>query len=79
VIADQQVADVLGVEALGARREPDQVDEDDGDGLSLLGQRPLGDRERARARVAKPGSDRIFVAAAGARGPGRKPTTLPVE
>ena len=55
---------------LGARREPDEVDEDDRDDLALLTGQPVAVGELARARVAEPRRVGVLVTAARARNHG---------
>src|SRR5262249_40438362 len=58
----EQRAHVLRVEPLGPRREPDQVDEQDGDDLALLAR--LGVAERAAAPQAEARVLGVLLAAA---------------
>jgi hypothetical protein len=54
VVRREHAAHVLGVEALCLRREADEVDEDDRDGLPLLAAVGLRPGERRAAGVAEP-------------------------
>ena len=67
VIRGKHRAHVLGIELLRPRREADEVDEDDGDGLSLLAERTFLRLERGRAGVAEAGRRRILLSAVRAR------------
>ena len=65
VVGREHRADVLGIELLGARREADEVGEEDGDDLALLARgrgRPL---ERRATGVAEAGAGRVLPAAPG--------------
>ena len=62
VVRRQQRAHVLGVEPLGARREADEVGEEDGDDLALLPRR-LGGLESGAAGEAEPRAFRVLLAA----------------
>ena len=66
VVRIEDRANVLGIEPLGARREPDDVDEDDADDAALLARLARGALERGRAGEAEPGDFRIFLTAGGA-------------
>ena len=67
VIRPEQRAHLLGIHALRARGEADEVGEEDGHDLALLEPRVLVDCKRRRAGVAETRAIRILLAAAGAR------------
>ena len=67
VVGPQQRAHLLGIHLLGARREADEVGEEDGDDLALLEPRLLLGRERRGAGVAEARAVGVLLAAAGAR------------
>ena len=58
-------ADVLRVELLRAGGEADEVDEEDGDDLPLLGERAGRGRQRRAAGVTEARACRVLVSAAG--------------
>jgi hypothetical protein len=63
VIRREQCPDVLGIELLGARGEPDEIGEENGEDLALL---PLGRTrgiELGATRPAELEASRIFLAA----------------
>jgi len=64
VVQRQGIANVLGIRAVGARREADEVDEEDGNELSLLAGCASVLEARAAA-VTKPSPRRISAPAAG--------------
>ena len=65
VIGRQDRMHVLGIQPLGPRREPDEVDEDDADDASL-GVRPGASRsQRAPAGEAETGDLRVLLTAGG--------------
>jgi hypothetical protein len=63
----QQRANVLGVHPLGARREADEVGEEDGDDLALLAPRLGRGGKHAPAAVAEPRIRRVLAPAGSAR------------
>ena len=65
MVGPEQRAHLLGIHALGARGEADEVGEEDGDDLALLEPRLLVDREWRRAGVAEARAVGILLAAAG--------------
>ena len=65
VVGRKDGANLLGIEPLGPGREPDEVDEDDGDDPPLVPRgAPLADR--GAAREAEAGNLRVLLAAGGA-------------
>jgi hypothetical protein len=68
VVGTQQRLDVLGVEMLGARGEPDEVDEDDADETALFSPRDGALRHRLAAREAEPRDRRVVLVAGRANG-----------
>jgi hypothetical protein len=67
VIGREQSADVLGIESLGLRGEPNEVDEHDRDGLAFLSEQALLRLERPRARVAETRPFRVLLTTARTR------------
>jgi hypothetical protein len=68
VVWTQQRLDVLRVEMLGARREPDEVYEEDADEAAFFSPRSVAVRQRAAAREAEARDRRVFLATGGANG-----------
>ena len=65
VVGGEQRADVLGVELLRARGEPDEIGEEHGDDLPLLAGRGSCGFERSATGVAEARAGRVLLAAAG--------------
>ena len=68
VVRTEDRTNVFGIELLGPSGEPDEVDEQDGDDLSLLAPFRRGAVQRASAGVAKPGLLRVCLSTRGAHG-----------